>query len=94
MTVYYLLFLISGIWMKNRMHAEMPDVHFIYKYLLLAEIDSFEEPIVCSTFTTYKENDIKDHCTIIKVVLHYLDMLRNTKFDFSPIIYVNILFDY
>jgi len=53
------------------MHAETPDVHFIYKYLLLAEVDSFEEPIVCSTFTTYKENDIKDYCTLIKVFLHY-----------------------
>jgi len=49
------------------MHAETPDVHFIYKYLLLAEVDSFEEPIVCSTFMTYKENDIKDYCTLIKV---------------------------
>lgn len=60
--------------MKNRMHAETPDVHFIYKYLLLAEVDSFEEPIVCSTFTTYKENDIEDHCAIIKVI-HYQNML-------------------
>ncbi|XP_011173082.1 transmembrane protein 231 [Solenopsis invicta] len=57
----------GGVWMKNRMHAETPDVHFIYKYLLIAEIDSFEEPIVCSTFTTYKENDVKDHCALIKV---------------------------
>lgn len=54
------------------MHAETPDVHFKYKYLLLAEVDTYEEPIVCSTFTTYKENEIKDHCTIIKVVLSLL----------------------
>ncbi|XP_018046709.1 PREDICTED: transmembrane protein 231-like [Atta colombica] len=66
-TPLFIIYNTGGIWIKNRMHAEMPDVHFIYKYLLLAEIDSFEEPIVCSTFTTYKENDIKDHCTIIKV---------------------------
>lgn len=61
------------------MHAEMPDVHFIYKYLLLAEVDSFEEPIVCSTFTTYKENDIKDYCTIIKVVLSLFGYVKKYK---------------
>lgn len=57
----------SGIWMKNRMHAETPEVHFEYKYLLLAEVDSYKEPIVCSTFAMYKENRIRDHCAVIKV---------------------------
>ncbi|XP_012524627.1 transmembrane protein 231 [Monomorium pharaonis] len=66
-TPLFIIYNAGGIWMKNRMHAETPDVHFIYKYLLIAEIDSFEEPIVCSTFTTYKENDIKDQCALIKV---------------------------
>lgn len=66
-TPLFIIYNAGGIWMKNRMHAETPDVHFIYKYLLLAEVDSFEEPIVCSTFTTYKENDIEDQCTLIKV---------------------------
>lgn len=61
-----------GIWMKNRMHAETPDVHFSYKYLLLAEVDPYEEPVVCTTFKTYKENEITDRCTLIKVgCLHY-----------------------
>lgn len=68
--------------MKNRMHAETPDVHFIYKYLLIAEIDSFEEPIVCSTFTTYKENDVKDHCALIKVLFHYQNILRVLEIGF------------
>ncbi|KAL0101826.1 hypothetical protein PUN28_019160 [Cardiocondyla obscurior] len=66
-TPLFLIYNAGGIWMKNRMHAETPDVHFIYKYLLLAEFDAFKEPIVCSTFKTYKENNIKDHCILIKV---------------------------
>ncbi|XP_011875331.1 PREDICTED: transmembrane protein 231-like isoform X2 [Vollenhovia emeryi] len=66
-TPLFIIYKAGGIWLQNRMHAEMPDVHFIYKYLLLAEVDSFEEPIVCSTFTTYKENDITDRCALIKV---------------------------
>jgi len=49
------------------MHAETPDVRFGYKYLLLAELDPYEEPVVCTTFQTYKENGIEDHCTLIKV---------------------------
>jgi len=53
--------------MKNRMHAETPDVRFNYKYLLLAELDPYEEPVVCTTFKTYKENEIEDRCTLIKV---------------------------
>lgn len=65
--------------MRNRMHAETPDVHFEYKYLLLAEVDPYEEPIVCSTFTTYKENEIKDHCTLIKVVSLLLSQIPNEK---------------
>lgn len=70
--------------MRNRMHAETPDVHFEYKYLLLAEVDPYEQPIVCSTFTMYKENEIKDHCTLIKVVSLLLDLMsdiRNTRLD-------------
>ncbi|XP_072752246.1 transmembrane protein 231-like [Anoplolepis gracilipes] len=67
LTPLFIIYNAGGIWMRNRMHAETPDVHFEYKYLLLAEVDPYEEPIVCSTFTTYKENEIKDHCTLIKV---------------------------
>lgn len=61
--------------MKNRMHAETPEVHFEYKYLLLAEVDPSKEPIVCSTFTMYKENKIRDHCTIIKVFNYYSNII-------------------
>ncbi|XP_012226885.2 transmembrane protein 231 [Linepithema humile] len=66
-TPLFIIYNAGGIWVKNRMHAETPEVHFEYKYLLLAEVDPSKEPIVCSTFTTYKENRIRDHCTIIKV---------------------------
>lgn len=63
------------------MHAETPDVHFEYKYLLLAEVDPYEEPIVCSTFTTYKENEIKDHCILIKVVSLLLSQIPSEKWQ-------------
>lgn len=67
LTPFFVISNAGGIWMKNRMHAETPDVHFSYKYLLLAEVDPYEEPVVCTTFKTYKENEITDRCTLIKI---------------------------
>ncbi|XP_019697378.1 transmembrane protein 231-like isoform X1 [Harpegnathos saltator] len=66
-TPLFIVYHAGGVWLRNRMHAEKPDVHFEYKYLLLAEVDPYEEPIVCTTFTTYKENKITDQCAMIKV---------------------------
>ncbi|XP_020283112.1 transmembrane protein 231-like isoform X2 [Pseudomyrmex gracilis] len=68
LTPLLIIYHTGGFLMKNRMHAETPDVHFEYKYLLLAEVDPYEKPIVCSTFKTYKENAIEDHCTLVKVL--------------------------
>ncbi|XP_014469345.1 PREDICTED: transmembrane protein 231-like [Dinoponera quadriceps] len=66
-TPLFIVYHAGGVWMRNRMHAETPDVHFEYKYLLLAEVDPYEAPIVCTTFTTYKENEIIDQCIMTKV---------------------------
>lgn len=57
-----------GFWIRTKTHAEMPDISFQYKYLLLMERGIEMAPIVCSTFTSYKENDISDDCSIIKVL--------------------------
>lgn len=59
--------LFLGFWIKTKTHTETPDISFQYKYLLLMERGIEMTPIVCSTFTTYKENDIPDDCLIIKV---------------------------
>ncbi|EZA53559.1 Ubiquitin-conjugating enzyme E2Q-like protein [Ooceraea biroi] len=67
LTPFFIISNAGGVWMKNRVHTETPDVHFNYKYLLLAEVDPYEEPVVCTTFKTYKENEIEDRCMLIKV---------------------------
>lgn len=54
--------------MKNRVLMEKPDVFFNYKYLLLANRDFNTNPIVCSSFKMYKDNEIEDNCTLIKVL--------------------------
>lgn len=50
---------------------EKPDVSFNYKYILLANRDYSVNPIICSTFKTYKDNEIKDDCILIKVLSLY-----------------------
>ncbi|XP_043579801.1 ubiquitin-conjugating enzyme E2Q-like protein CG4502 isoform X3 [Bombus pyrosoma] len=60
-------FPIPGYSLKNRVLMEKPDVSFNYKYILLANRDYSINPIICSTFKTYKDNEIKDDCTLIKV---------------------------
>lgn len=47
---------------------EKPDVSFNYKYILLANRDYSINPIICSTSKTYKDNEIKDDCILIKVL--------------------------
>lgn len=54
--------------MKNRVLMEKPDVSFNYKYILLANRDYSINPIICSTSKTYKDNEIKDDCILIKVL--------------------------
>ncbi|KAK1138120.1 hypothetical protein K0M31_002604 [Melipona bicolor] len=64
------LFIISntgGYSLKNHVLMEKPGVSFNYKYLLLANKDYNISPVVCSTFKTYKDNEIKDDCVLIKV---------------------------
>ncbi|XP_076282988.1 transmembrane protein 231 [Lasioglossum baleicum] len=57
----------GGFYLMNRVYAEMPDISFNYKYILLAYRDHSINPIVCSMFTTYKNNKITDDCILIKV---------------------------
>ncbi|XP_043494959.1 transmembrane protein 231-like [Polistes fuscatus] len=66
-TPLFLMFNAGGFWIKTKINSEMPDVSFQYKYLLLMERGIEMAPIVCSTFTSYKENKISDDCLIIKV---------------------------
>ncbi|XP_046829062.1 transmembrane protein 231-like isoform X2 [Vespa crabro] len=66
-TPFFLMFNTGGFWIKTKTHAETPDISFQYKYLLLMERGIEMAPIVCSTFTSYKENNISDDCLIIKV---------------------------
>nr|XP_050865316.1 transmembrane protein 231-like [Vespula vulgaris]XP_050865317.1 transmembrane protein 231-like [Vespula vulgaris] len=66
-TPFFLMFNSGGFWIKTKTHTETSDISFQYKYLLLMERGIEMTPIVCSTFTTYKENDIPDDCLIIKV---------------------------
>ncbi|XP_014233212.1 transmembrane protein 231-like [Trichogramma pretiosum] len=56
----------GGYWIRTRTYWEVPDVHFKHKYLLLIEQDNLD-PLICSTFSHYKDNPIKDHCSIVKV---------------------------
>lgn len=72
--------------MKNRVLMEKPDVSFNYKYILLANRDYSVNPIICSTFKTYKDNEIKDDCILTKVLSlcyynakdmnHYIDICK------------------
>ncbi|RLU21963.1 hypothetical protein DMN91_006342 [Ooceraea biroi] len=42
LTPFFIISNAGGVWMKNRVHTETPDVHFNYKYLLLAEKDTLK----------------------------------------------------
>lgn len=57
----------SGLWLRNDVYTETPDVIFKHKYLLVAESKGDVNPVICSTFRTYKENGIPDSCAITKV---------------------------
>ena len=74
----------SGYSLKNHVLMEKPGVSFNYKYLLLANKDYNIDPVVCSTFKTYKDNEIKDDCILIKVLLLWCQ-----KIILSTLIFVN-----
>ncbi|XP_017876961.2 transmembrane protein 231 [Ceratina calcarata] len=67
LTPFFIIYNAGGFSLKNRLYTEKPDVSFNYKYLLLANKNYNQNPVVCSTFTTYKNNEIKDNCVLIKV---------------------------
>ncbi|XP_071864709.1 transmembrane protein 231-like isoform X2 [Bombus fervidus] len=66
-TPFFIISNTGGYSLKNRVLMEKPDVSFNYKYILLANRDYSINPIICSTFKTYKDNEIKDDCILIKV---------------------------
>ncbi|CAD1477662.1 unnamed protein product, partial [Heterotrigona itama] len=53
--------------LKTYVLVEKPGVSFNYKYLLLANKDYNINPVVCSTFKTYKDNEIKDDCVVREI---------------------------
>ncbi|XP_057327721.1 transmembrane protein 231 [Microplitis mediator] len=57
----------GGFWVRNRLYIETPIVKFTHKYLLIAERDFDSAPIICSTFSVYQLNPIKDDCTLVKI---------------------------
>lgn len=67
-TPFFIIYNTGGFLLKNRVLMEKPDVFFNYKYLLLANRDFNTNPIVCSSFKMYKDNEIEDNCTLIKVL--------------------------
>ncbi|XP_053998812.1 transmembrane protein 231-like [Hylaeus anthracinus] len=66
-TPFFIIYNAGGFSLKNRVYAETPDVLFSYKYLLLAYREYNINPIICSTFTTYKNNKLADDCILVKV---------------------------
>ncbi|XP_050479273.1 transmembrane protein 231-like isoform X1 [Bombus huntii] len=66
-TPFFIISNTGGYSLKNRVLMEKPDVSFNYKYILLANRDYSINPIICSTSKTYKNNEIKDDCILIKV---------------------------
>ncbi|XP_076675010.1 transmembrane protein 231-like [Andrena cerasifolii] len=79
LTPLFIIYNAGGFSLKNRVYTEASDVLFGYKYLLLGYRDYNVNPIVCSTFTTYKNNGIADDCILIKV--QELDTNSNGKKD-------------
>ncbi|XP_034184593.2 transmembrane protein 231-like [Osmia lignaria lignaria] len=67
LTPFFIIYNAGGFSLKNRVYIERPDVLFNYKYLLLVDRGYNVSPIVCSTFTTYKDNKITDDCILVKV---------------------------
>ena len=57
-----------GYWIRTRTYWEKPNVHFKHKYFLLIE-ENNANPLICSTFSHYKDNVIKDDCNLVKVTL-------------------------
>ncbi|XP_014206992.1 transmembrane protein 231-like [Copidosoma floridanum] len=65
-TPLYFIYHTGGFWIRTRTYWEKPNVHFKHKYFLLAEREN-ANPVICSTFSHYKDNLINDDCHIVKV---------------------------
>ncbi|CAK9834299.1 Transmembrane protein 231 [Anthophora retusa] len=100
LTPFFVIYNTGGFSLKNRIYTEKPDVSFKYKYLLLANRDYNMNPIICSTFRTYKNNEIEDNCTLVKIreIDTNVDSKNDIfKFEFQfytdkPIRSLNVLF--
>lgn len=77
-----MLFL-SGFWLKRDVFYEQPQINLRGEYLVLATTSNLSSPIICSTFSYYKENlDFLDVCSIIKVTLRHLHSNSESAIDF------------
>ncbi|KAJ8681056.1 hypothetical protein QAD02_016843 [Eretmocerus hayati] len=56
----------GGYWIRTRTYWEKPDVHFKHKYFLMIDQGN-SDPLVCSTFSHYKDNVLRDDCNLVKV---------------------------
>lgn len=59
--------MIIGYWIRTRTYWEKPNIHFKHKYFLMVEQEN-ANPLICSTFTHYKDNIINDDCNLVKVI--------------------------
>lgn len=62
----YIIYHAGGFWLKSRTYHEIPKVNFKHKYLLIAEKETDANPIICSSFVSYKGNELTDDCLLIK----------------------------
>ena len=72
----------TGLWIRNSVYIEKPLVNFAHQYFLVAETQFPADPIVCSTFPTYKNNPITDDCSLVQVSI-LRDLIRNTLIIFN-----------
>lgn len=72
--------MIAGFWLRSDTYVEQPLVRFKHQFLLLAETDIIDSPIVCSTFDELNKQLQKDsQCSIVKV--KELDINNDGKSD-------------
>ncbi|KAF7278344.1 hypothetical protein GWI33_008559 [Rhynchophorus ferrugineus] len=58
----------GGFWLKQDVIYEQPEIQFKGQYLLVVTFDDPDKPIVCGSFSFYKDNlNYLDKCTMIQV---------------------------
>ncbi|OXU20590.1 hypothetical protein TSAR_004379 [Trichomalopsis sarcophagae] len=85
-TPFIFVYHAGGFWIRTRTYWEKPNVHFKHKYFLLIEQEN-SNPMICSTFTHYKDNAIKDDCHIVKI-----QEVDNDKNGFQDLLHFEAVF--